>query len=141
MSYNISHWKLRSIHLALPLNFDFGQWVRSLSDRDEQGNENVGKRWCLEEHETPAVQVNLVAQTWTLEILGQELTGVVDDDALVVTALEWADDGSGHLYSGILIPLFKAFDGDLNAIVVWEGGDSINQLSIHEGIVEDKEME
>ncbi len=141
MSYNISGWKLRSIHLALPLTFDFQTWVRSQPDLDERGYTNYGKLWCIEEQDTAVIQTNLAAQTWKLEICNQELSGVIDDDALIVTALDWRGDSSGYLYSDILLPLFRAFQGALEAIVIWEGGDTIKRLSIRDGVVEDKEME
>lgn len=138
MSYNITGLKRRSIHLELPLDFDFQAWVRAQPVRTEQGYENIGRRWCLEEN--AAIAVNLAEHTWKLGIFNQELSGRVEDNALVCYALDWTGEGSGNLYSDILLPLFKEFKGSLSALVVWEGGDSVYQLDIHDGVISDVEI-
>jgi hypothetical protein len=143
MSYNITAWKIRHIHLELPLTFNFQEWLREQPDFTERGYENVGKRWCLEDRDS-LVRCSLADGTWNLCASGHDLSGIIQGDTLLMSdpkALDWTGDGSGHLYSDILIPLFKAFQGDLNALVVWEGGDSIRQLAIASGIVSDKEIQ
>jgi hypothetical protein len=141
MSYNITKWKIRELHLELPLTFDFQHWLTTQPDRTEKGYENVGKRWCLEEREPIAVQVNLTAQTWKLDILGNELSGDIVEDRLMTLAMEdWTGDCSGHLYSDILLPLFKNFEGTLVALVVWEGGDTVANLSIVDGVVSEEKL-
>src|SRR5579859_5456992 len=136
MSYNITGWKVRTINLTLPLTFDFRQWLHMQPNRDEKGYENVGKRWCLEDEESKLL-VDFASQTWKLVCSGPTLSGViVNGDSLALTDFEgWTGDGSGHLYSDILLSLFKQFNGTLNALVIWEGGDSIYCLNIHDGIV------
>lgn len=133
MSYNITRFKVNTVLLGLPRTFDFLQWVHTLPDRDEQGHENVGKRWCLEDDERISVKANLADNTWELEIMNQSLSGVVLENHLAVRDIDWQGDFSGHLYGDILLPLFKEFKGSLSALVVWEGGDSVVRLSITEG--------
>lgn len=140
MSYNITSFKTKSMHLAFPINFDFQAWVRAQPDRTVQGYENAGKRWCLEEKDDAHIWTDLAARTWKLPLLNQELTGVIEGDTLTVTEMDWRGDGSGHLYSDILMPLFREFKGNLSALVVWEGGDTITQLDIREGVVEETEL-
>jgi hypothetical protein len=140
MSYNISTWKLKTLKLELPRTFDFNQWVDLQPERDERGYENIGVRWCKEEE--ARIEADLAANTWRLEVFNQELSGTIVGDTLVTKELDWRGEFSGHLYSDILLPLFEEFHGDLEAIVVWEGGDSVNRLKIHNGVVEmDKEID
>jgi hypothetical protein len=139
VSYNITGWKLEALRLALPLDFDFQSWLRSQPDRDEQGYENVGKRWCLEDG--CAVLRDLAASTWKLSLSGKEIAGTIEGNKLVAAKLTgWTGDCSGILYSDILLPLFKEFNGTLVARVVWEGGDSIKQVHVHEGSIEETEL-
>jgi hypothetical protein len=142
MSYNITTWKVRSIRLEMPIAFSFQEWLKVQPSTGTDGYENVGKRWCLEDGST--IQCDLSDGTWKLCASGQTLSGSIQGDKLIASdphALEWAGDGSGHLYSGILIPLFEAFKGDLDAIVVWEGGDSIYHLTIVSGTVRENEIQ
>lgn len=136
MSYNITSMKVSKVSLRLPLDFDFMMWIAGLPERDEKGYENIGRRWCLEDPTT--ISLNLADRTWKLSLWSENdkvIKGIIDDDAFVVTALEhWTSDGSGHLYSDVLLPLFEEFKGTLEAIVVWEGGDTIEHLNIHDGV-------
>jgi hypothetical protein len=139
MSTNIITWKIREIRLVLPIAFDFQQWVQSQPDRDKDGYANIGKRWCLEEWDKAVIWTNLAAQTWKLDVLDHTLSGMIENDTLVATKLDWTGEESGYLYSDILLPLFKEFQGVLEAIVVWEGS-SVCQLTIRNGVIEDEEM-
>ena len=134
MSYNITNINVSKVYLKLPLRFDFTKWITDQPKVDKNGYENIGRRWCVEDR--IAVSANLGKGTWELSLMGGKKTirGVIDGDSLVATALEsWTGDGSGHLYSSALLPLFAAFKGTLEAVVVWEGGDSIKRISIHDG--------
>lgn len=131
MSYNISRWKIRDIHLVLPQDFNFPNWLSTQPD-------SVGKKWCMESEDR--VWCDLAHQEWKLPLSGHELSGVIHDNRLIAVQIECSADGSGHIYSDVLLPLFRGFHGTLNAIVVWESGDSVNNLSIHDGIVEDVEL-
>lgn len=141
MSYNISSMKVSKISLVLPLRFNFQEWLEDQPSHDKRGYEKAGRRWCLED--SIVLWANLGEGTWKLSLMegGQTISGIIEGDSLVTTALEdWSSDGSGHLYSDILIPLFEAFQGTLEAIVVWERGDSVKRLAIHDGIVEETEI-
>lgn len=142
MSYNITSMKASKVSLRLPLDFDFTKWIAEQPSRDEHGYENIGRRWMLED--PVAISANLAEGTWQLSLFGEDdkvIKGIIEDGALVATALEdWEGDGSGYLYSDVLLPLFREFKGSLEAIVVWEGGDSIKRLSIHDGVVEETDV-
>src|SRR5258708_35424659 len=95
MSYNISSWKTRHLHLELPVDFDFQQWLTTQPNRDEKGYENVGKRWCLEEEEH--VQADLVGNTWRLLLIGDcDLSGIIENNLLSVTDLNCSGEFSGQ---------------------------------------------
>lgn len=142
MSYNITSMKVSKVSLRLPLDFDFMEWIAGQPSLDKHGFENIGRRWLLED--PVAILANLAEGTWQLSLFGEDdkvIKGIIEDNALVAYALEdWEGDGSGYLYSDVLLPLFKEFKGTLEAIVVWEGGDTIERLNIHDGIVEETKM-
>jgi hypothetical protein len=138
MSYNITNWKIRELHLELPLTFDFQEWVKSQPDQ-RGGYENVGKRWCLEDKS--AVQINLATQMWRLNIQGSEIAGEIAEGKLMTLGIDaWMYDGSGTLYSDILLPLFQQFRGTLKALVIWEHGDIVTNLSIADGVVSEEKL-
>ncbi len=142
MSYNITNMKVSKVSLRLPLDFDFMAWIAGQPSRNNNGYENIGRRWLLEDPTT--ISLNLAERTWKLSLFGDDdkvIKGIIEDDAFVVTALEhWEDDGSGILYSDVLLPLFKEFKGTLDAVVVWEGGDTVQRLAIHDGVVEEVDI-
>jgi len=139
MSYNISRFHLQTVWLELPRDFDFLAWVRTLPDRDGQGSENTGKLWLTEKDDI-LLHVDMLSNTWELELLNQSMRGHVRPDALVVTDLDWNDEFSGILYDDILLPLFEQFKGTLTAVVVWESGDKIQHLLIQDGLTTEKDL-
>jgi hypothetical protein len=141
MSYNITNIKVSKLSLRLPLRFDFQRWINGQPGLDKNGYEKTGRRWCIEDD--TAISVNLAEETWELSLMGGDKTikGIIEGDAFVATELEsWGGDGSGHLYSDVLLPLFEAFKGTLEAIAVWEEGDTIKRLNIRDGIVEETKI-
>lgn len=139
MSYNITAMKVHSLHLELPLTFDFRQWVEGLPFYTEDGLENVGKRWILAD-EHIFLASNLAQGTWKLDLGGQTLRGIIDNDCLSLISLTWTGDGSGYYYSDILLPLFNQFKGSMDVLVIWEGGDTVQEVHIVDGQIEAKEI-
>jgi len=118
MSYNITKWKTKTIeNLIIPLS---SFYVRKRTD------------W----HPDAPVIVDL--ETMTVLIVGGyelELTGILKDGMLTVTKFNMSGDGSGTFFGRILIPALKQSTGYLEAILVWEGGDSIEHLICDNGII------
>jgi hypothetical protein len=141
VSYNITAMKVRSIHLELPLTFDFQHWLQEQPRKDKQGYENYGRRWCLEAGEE--VTAKLAKGTWKLGLGMADITlsGTIQGDKLIATKIDCRGDGSGYIYSDIILPLFEAFHGNLNALIIWENGDTIKQVTIQDGTIEEEEME
>ena len=136
MSYNISNHRIRSLTLTFPLTFDFQAWLREQPDKRQY--DNVGKKWCLQGKNR--VLVDLAAQTWELGFGGQSLSGVFEDNQLVTKELSWSSDGSGHMFTDILLPLFESFQGDLDGLFIWESGDSVEDVKIQKGVVTRSEV-
>jgi hypothetical protein len=122
MSYNVTSFRLKSVSLTLPRDFS----IKSFSRR----------AW----HE---IAVDVVVNEWGYNEGGEgfQMGGDVTNDGLVVTSLDCYSEGSGTDYHELLIPLFKEFKGDLEATVIWEGGDTIERLSIVGGEATETEID
>ena len=122
MPYNISNFKLKSVSLILPMDFK----IKAFSHRV----------W----HE---IAVDVVVNEWGYNENGEgfQMNGEVTEAGLIVTNLNCYGEGSGADYHELFVPLFQKFGGDLEAIVIWEGGDSIKKLSIIQGIVTETKIE
>jgi hypothetical protein len=71
----------------------------------------------------------------------QTIAGKLEDGKLRVKEMHLSGEGSGTFYSWILAPALKESSGILEAVLVWEGGDSISRLKVENGNVEDEEIE
>ncbi len=122
MSYNIDRFKLKSVSLTLPKGF---------SMRDFSG------RACGE------IQVAADLQSWRYNWgnEGFQMKGKVTDAGLEVTDLRCSGMGSGHDYYDLLVPLFEELKGDLEASLVWEGGNSITKNIIKKGVETEEPIE
>ena len=121
MSYNISNFRLKSVSLVLPTDFKMKAFSRRAWD-----------------------EIHLdVDDTWEYNQNGEgfQMGGEVTDAGLVATNLNCYSEGSGGDYHDLLVPLFKEFKGDLEASVVWEGGDTIEKVSIAKGILTETKIE
>ena len=66
---------------------------------------------------------------------GSEINGMIDGDMLRVTAIKASGEGSGTSLNWIIEPALADSTGRLVAVRVWEGGDSIDRLTVINGIV------
>jgi hypothetical protein len=69
------------------------------------------------------------------------LAGTVLDEIFSVQEISIAGEGSGTFINWILEPALKKSTGELVAVCVWEGGDSINRLIVKDGTVTWKDIE
>lgn len=123
MSYDIDTWKTKKLDgLTIPLEAFY---------RHER------KDWH------PKAVIN--AADSSLVMLdcgcGQEIKGELKDGVLYVTEFDMSGEGSGTFYNWILEPALKESKGTLEAVLVWEGGDSINRLRVKDGKVESEEID
>ena len=64
-----------------------------------------------------------------------ELRGTVEGERYNITYISCYGEGSGTVMNDMLEPAFAESKGNLVASWVWEGGDCINRLEVHDGSV------
>ena len=82
-------------------------------------------------------------ETWELENLGceQEMCGLRFGDRLLITEMHLTGEGSGSLYNYFLESLFKQTEGEYSALWVWEGGDTVESVTITDGKISAEEVD
>ena len=114
MSYNCDTWRTKEIK-------DFKIPIASLFKHERSD-------WHPE-------RINNNDGSVTFEIIDAELHGNIENDWLVVSSIRCSGEGSGIAMEWILEPAFQDSTGELVASCVWEGGDSINKLTVKNGKV------
>lgn len=125
MSYNIDKWKTKKLeNLVIPYSAFF---------------KHARTDWHPKEPEV----VN--ADTGEVRLgcgCGQEILGFLKDGKFIVTKFEtMSGEGSGTFYGWILRPALEESTGRLEAVLVWEGGDSIQRLQVNDGKIAESEIE
>jgi len=69
------------------------------------------------------------------------VSGHVNGDWLEVTSVDIAGEGSGTALNWIFEPAFEHSTGTLVATLIWEGGDSIQRLSVVDGQITTEEID
>ena len=115
MSWNISMFKLKELEgLSFPIAALYRKaredWHPEREDRDD------------------GVTVFINMET--------ELCGIVDGDIYHVKDISCYGEGSGTIMEDMLEPAFLESTGHLVASCVWEGGEEINRIEVHNGIVD-----
>ena len=63
-------------------------------------------------------------------------------DRVPLTKLNWRGEGSGNSYYNVFLKeVAPCIQGEVEAIVVWEGGDAISGLRIKDGVPEEMGVE
>ena len=72
---------------------------------------------------------------------GFHIEGLVDRSANVYRITYFIDygEGSGGCWHSV-VEFLETTMGELQAVVVWEGGDSITKLSVKDGVVTEEEV-
>jgi|SRR5690349_2048640 len=123
MGYDISRWKTRKLENLTILQAAFFRHKRT--------------DWHPEFH-VDDPQSNVAVLECGCE---QEITGTLADGNFTVTEFDMTGEGSGTFWEWILEPALKESTGILEATLVWEGGDTIERVSVRDGIVTKKEIE
>lgn len=127
MSYNISTWKTKKLeNLIIPLKAFYehkrNDWHPSepiITNINDDGNVEVELECGCE----------------------QSIKGILKDGMLNVSEFEMYGEGSGTFKSWILDEALKQSKGELEAVLIWEGGDSITILKVKDGIIEENDIE
>jgi hypothetical protein len=121
MSYNIDKWKTKRLdNLTIPLDAFF---------KHPRTDWHPKQCW----HGTEDFKLESGG--------GQEIKGTLKDGHLTVTEIDMTGEGSGTFYNWILQPALEASKGTLEAVLVWEGGDSINRLIVEDGVVKSEDID
>jgi len=121
MSYNISSWRTKRLEkLIIPFEAFAG-----LEDRVETR--------IKEEEITVLVDLSE----------GEGIVGVLSDKNknILVSEISMYGQFSGHNYGDFLLPALKKSTGILEAVLIWEGGDSIARLTVKDGEVTEQDVE
>lgn len=121
MSYNVDTWKLKKLRgLMIPLASFFKHERKDWHPKKTLNNDG----------------------TLTLECgCEQEIVGRIEGERLMIVKIDMAGEGSGTFINWILGPALEDSTGELEAVCVWEGGDTINRLKVKDGAVEWEDVE
>lgn len=120
MSYNVDSWKTKKLkNLRIPLT-SFVKHPRKDWHPEKILNEDG---------------------TVTIECMESTIIGTVTDDVLTVKELHINGEGSGTFLNWIFEPALADSTGELVAVRIWEGGDSIDRLTVKDGAVSSEAVE
>jgi hypothetical protein len=125
MSYNISSQKVKKLE-----NFKIP--IASLYDKCKRDD------WKPKQPEIKNVETNLVSIEFGCE---QHITGILKEGILSVTEFDFTGEGSGVAMDYVLENALKDSSGLLQAILVWEGGDTIESFKVENGIITQTDIE
>ena len=66
---------------------------------------------------------------------GQSIKGILTEGNLHVTSMDLSGEGSGSLMDEVIENAFKQSTGEFEAVMIWEGGDSITKMIVKDGIL------
>lgn len=122
MSYNVTMFKLKKLKdLQIPFdNFFIHEREDYHPDVEYDAKENVTLHVCE----------------------GGIIDGKLNDGILYVDNIDdLTGEFSGSVFHEILEPALKTSVGEFEAVMVWEGGDSINKIIVKDGIVKWENVE
>lgn len=123
MSYNIDTWRTKVLEdLRIPFSA-----IHESMEKDDY----ITIEWLKKED-----KVCIAGGSECLEIIGHK-----DGEDLVVEKITNYGSGSGNFHEDFLKEWLSKSSGKLEAVLVWEGGDSITRVTVAGGVVEEKEVE
>lgn len=122
MSYNIDTWKTKRIE----------NLIMSISALYENAWKPM--KPFVEDAKTGEVRIVGLGE-------GGEIRGSLNGQTLAITAIGTYGESSGNCLHEILIPALQQSTGYLEAVLVWEGGDSITRFTVDNGIVKNEPID
>lgn len=122
MSYNIDTWTTKACTLRIPLPA-----VLAAIDNDY----------------ITGVYCNLATQAVFIEAAPEcfEITATLEEGVVVVVQeISLWGESSGR-FLDVLIPILEKSTGQMRAVLIWEGGDSVERLIIENGAVSREEID
>lgn len=126
MSYNITTWKTKKLdNLTIPLST-----LYDLSDS------LLSRGWRPDDP-----TIDPVTQTATIELAESEISGKLTADSIAVSEIYIHGEGSGTYFHDIILPALEKSTGELEAALVWAGGDSLQSLKVSNGEISLEDIE
>ena len=123
MSYNISTCKIKKLeNLIIPIKALY-----------ECTTVNKAESPVITNIETNEVKISCGC--------GQLIKGTISDGNLNVTSLDLSGEGSGTMMEDLFIPVLKKSTGKFEALLIWEGGDSVTKITVKDGEVTEEGVE
>jgi hypothetical protein len=124
MSYNIDNWKTKKLdNLVIPLKALYKHKRKDLHPEQP----------VITNEETNEVTIECGCE--------QEIKGTITEGLLTVTEFDMTGEGSGTFYEYILKPALEESTGVLEAVLIWEGGDTIQRLVVKNGEILETNIE
>jgi hypothetical protein len=121
MSYNIDRWKTKELG-------DFRIKMHAL-------------KFAEDYLEHPMLDLSTGELMFDGRSGGFGLRGKQDGDVLIVSRLENYGEASGTMQEYLIDNVFPHSTGYFHAVLVWEGGDSIERLQVRDGAIEREEID
>lgn len=128
MAYEISRWQTKRLeNLRIPVK------AFSAGERPD---------W----HPDEVQVVDLATMEVTMRCgCEQQIRGFLKDGKdgldIEVTGLDMEGEGSGNFWHYSLEPALKRSTGHLEAVLIWEGGDSVSRFRVDDGVVSNEQIE
>jgi len=139
MSYNITNWKTKKLeNFKIPLKDLYEQgdfdksWVPKKPKRLNNDSE-FDENWNLKK---PIVSDEFVISCGD----GQEIIGTIENGMITVKNFSMSGEGSGAFMYYILEKAFEKSTGYLEAVLIWERGDSMKKLIVDNGVVKHEDI-
>lgn len=125
MSFNISDFKVKKLSdFSFSLNDIKTKYVEVFGDDDD-----------LDISEANGV-------TTVCFLGGPEIIGVADEQGtFAVSELSIHGDWSGTVFRDILKPVFTSSKGQMEAVLIWEGGEQIQRVTVSNGNFTETEID
>jgi len=69
------------------------------------------------------------------------LVGIVDEEGFLhVEKFDISGEGSGRVYFDIISPALKQSKGNIEYVLVWEGGDEIDSVVVKDGVISENSL-
>ena len=72
---------------------------------------------------------------------GQTIKGILKDGVIFVDELNLSGEGSGTYMHEVIIPALQKSTGIFEAILIWEGGDTVERFTVTDGTVEEENVQ
>lgn len=123
MSYNISSWKTKKLeNLIIP--------ITSLYNHQR-------KDWHPSQPKITNVEINQI----TIDCCDGYIIGILKDGNIHVKRIQIVGEGSGTIMINIIEPALKQSTGELEAVLIWEKGDSVSKLHVINGELTETDIE